>query len=100
MMATSSTMSQSAHVLQGGMTMTNAQSLPSVHQESIDRTARALSQRRKKELSHKDKAKLMQSPFMQTRSKQNAGVNFLENEDEDETAKQMKNELKEEKEPV
>ena len=95
MMATSSTMSQSAHVLQGGMTMTNAQSLPSVHQESIDRTARALSQRRKKELSHKDKAKLMQSPFMQTRSKQNAGVNFLENEDEDETAKQMKNELKE-----
>ena len=69
MMMTSSTMSQSAHLLQGGMSMTKSASLPSVHQESIDRTALALSQRRKKELSHKDRAKLMQSPFMQTRSK-------------------------------
>jgi hypothetical protein len=88
-------------MMQGSMTMgstmmTSGGSLPSLHQQSIDRTTMALSKRRqKRELSEKDKGKLMKSPFMETWSKQNANVNFLEKEEEDKVAQQMKKELAE-----
>ena len=76
--------------------MASSSSLPSVHQNSIDRTSMALSKRReKRELTDRDRTKLMKSPFMETWSKQNAGVNFMEKEDEDQTAKMMKKELAE-----